>query len=557
VKRTTGLLWKKQALILLLFLILLLLRFCGIKSTFGSFLREYFFFGLYFAWGISIRKRLIQVSVRRYLFLSAMLLLLWMLLRTFKYNFTESGTELSRLLWYGYYIPFLLLPVTFLLTALCLGLPCDAPPPRRARLLLLPSALLISLFLTNDLHRLVFRFPQGLAAGDSIHHFGLLFWVASVWILICVSAGILTIAAKTRAVKNRRYAALPFLVIGLGIVYSALNILHLDGFLSHTLGTMPDWMCLIFILLAESCIDFGLIPSNSHYAELFSVSSLAAQITDASGTVRYRSERARALQPSEFLAVKNGPILLGRDTRLRAAPIRNGYILWEDDIRELNRLLDELRETGTRLGERTTLLRERLKLQSRRLHTQEQARIYDAMYRTNGGEIAALKRRLDALGDPACGRREGLYRLCLAGVYLKRRCNLFLIGESSRSMPAEELLLCCRETGEILRDMGVSFAVLSRLSGRLDPGAAMLLYALLETVVETAGPGLSAVLLQFSRDGGRIEERLEAECAGAAPGLPDRCAPAGLPEDARLSWEAVDAHTWRALLSVPEGGAAE
>jgi hypothetical protein len=65
------------------------------------------------------------------------------------------------------------------------------------------------------------------------------------------------------------------------------------------------------------------------------------------------------------------------------------------------------------------------------------------------------------------------------------------------------------------------------------------------------------VLLQFSRDGGRIEERLEAECAGAAPGLPDRCAPAGLPEDARLSWEAVDAHTWRALLSVPEGGAAE
>ena len=77
------------------------------------------------------------------------------------------------------------------------------------------------------------------------------------------------------------------------------------------------------------------------------------------------------------------------------------------------------------------------------------------MYRTNGGEIAALKRRLDALGDPACGRREGLYRLCLAGVYLKRRCNLFLIGESSRSMPAEELLLCCRETGEILRDMDI------------------------------------------------------------------------------------------------------
>ena len=178
------------------------------------------------------------------------------------------------------------------------------------------------------------------------------------------------------------------------------------------------------------------------------------------------------------------------------------------------------------------------------------------MYRTNGSEIAALKNQLEALGGSGC-RREDLYRLCLAGVYLKRRCNLFLNGESSRSMPAEELLHCCRETGEILQDMGVSFAVLSHLTGRLDSGAVLLLYELFEKAVEEAGPSLRAVLLQFGRNGELVSERMEVECASPAPALPERCGLSGLPEGAQLCWEAVDACTWRALLSLPGGGAAE
>ena len=124
-------------------------------------LRSFLYVGLFMAWGISLRRRVMQPQARRFLTAVAALIVLWLMERTAKYFFVSTAAAI-RYLWYFFYLPMLFIPLLAVFVAASLGKPEGYRLPKWTRLLYVPAAILLSLVLTNDLHHAVFRFDPAL-----------------------------------------------------------------------------------------------------------------------------------------------------------------------------------------------------------------------------------------------------------------------------------------------------------------------------------------------------------------------------------------------------------
>ena len=254
-----------------------------------STVRAVIYMGLLAAWGISVQTRIIQTQVRRYLLAIAGLMLLWLTLRTVKYNTYNITAECF--LWYGCYLPMLFIPVLAVLVALSLGKPENYRLPKRTHFLYLPSVLLFLLVLTNDLHQLVFLFPNGVLSDDD-YRYGAGCYVVLAWMVLCAAASLVLILTKCRIPQSRRYLWLPVVPFVLALMYCGAYIKGIY-WVWLLAGDLTVSMRLIFTAIFESCIQCGLIQSNTHYAELFHASTIGALITDRDFSVACAAETAK------------------------------------------------------------------------------------------------------------------------------------------------------------------------------------------------------------------------------------------------------------------------
>ena len=71
-----------------------------------SYLRSFIYIGLFAAWGLSVRQRIVQKQVCRFMTVTAVLLIIWMVVRSAKY-FIFWQPDAVRYLWYLFYLPML------------------------------------------------------------------------------------------------------------------------------------------------------------------------------------------------------------------------------------------------------------------------------------------------------------------------------------------------------------------------------------------------------------------------------------------------------------------
>ena len=124
-----------------------------------SYLRSFIYIGLFAAWGLSVRQRIVQKQVCRFMTVTAVLLIIWMVVRSAKY-FIFWQPDAVRYLWYLFYLPMLFVPMLALLIAMSLGKPDEYKFPKGMSVLWIISGVLLLLVLTNDLHQFVFTFPK-------------------------------------------------------------------------------------------------------------------------------------------------------------------------------------------------------------------------------------------------------------------------------------------------------------------------------------------------------------------------------------------------------------
>lgn len=431
----------------------------GLREACGI-LRSLLYLSLFAGWGISLYNRTVHPQVRRLLLNVDLLMLFWILVRTLRFQL-NTPPGMDRMLGYLYYAPMLGIPV------LCVQLVLTVDRSERyrlsawARMLWLPSAVLLELVLTNDLHQQVFRLQQ---PWNENYQYGWLFGLVVGWIVICILLAFGIIAHKSRNPRILRRLPLPAIPMVLLGVYAVLYGFHFP-LIKQFLGDMTIVHCLMTAASLEGGLRCGLIQSNTGYVELLRVTSLAVQLDE--------------------------------HTLLRSAPVQGGYVMWQTDITELVENMERLKENRTELAERNYLEQQNYEVERKINALREKNRLYDLLQRQLASQIIRMDQLLTRYrAAPEADKRQLLGQVAVLGAYLKRGANLMFLAQQHRYVPAAELRYALEESISSLELAGVECAMEVTYGVRLPAEAAAACYSRFESVVEGALGQLDALFVR-------------------------------------------------------------
>lgn len=461
----------------------------------GGILRSLIYIALYIGWGISVSKRIIQVQVRHYLIAVSGLMVFWFVIRSMRYFFiTDIG--IARQLWYLYYLPMLFIPLFSLFVAISLGKPANARLSKTVLVLLyIPTVLCLLLVLTNDLHQLVFSFPEGEVWTDDNMSYSFGYFFVIGWEILCSLAAFVIMIIKCRLSYRKKY--LPFLLLACSIVYALIYVSGVE-WMQLIGGDITAAQCLMFTGILECCIQCGLIQTNTGYRAMFEAGSIGAQIVDTDWHIRYASSNAPKLPSDRMRSAESEAAKPDNNTLLRSSKIPGGHVLWQEDITDITAVLQKLEENRKTISESNDVEHENYKTKVKINTVREKNRLYDRLQAQTAHQIELLDQLLtqyEAQSDPEI-RRSLLAKAAVIGAYIKRRGNLMFIGEKSDVTDTAELTACLDESFANLELMGVECAIDIPDKNSIYTRDAIRVYDFFEAVTEEAMDDLQFVWLK-------------------------------------------------------------
>ena len=421
--------------------------------TLFSYLRSFIYIGLYAAWGLSVRQRIVQKQVGRYLTSVSVLLVLWFSFRTVKY-FIFWQPDAVRYLWYLFYLPMLFVPMLALLIAMSLGKPDDYRLPGWTVGLWLVSVALLLLVLTNDLHQLVFTFPENTSVwSDTDHGYGIGYFPVIGWQIFCGMAALAIMLFKCR-MKSGKRLLWPALPIAMSLAYLALNYIGVP-WLKMLFGDVTAFQSFLYMLSFESCIVCGFIHSNSRYVDLFNSSAgLSAEITDRDFNVRYAALNIKPISKEILAKAKQCPVTIDGGLTVHAMPIGGGYAVWTEDVSALLEIKQESEILAEELTERNILLRYEYKREAKRQKVEEQNRLYDLLQSATQNQIdriAVLTKEYRQTSNDPERSKTLLAQIAVLCSYIKRRKHLTLLADRDYKISITELERAFSESLQTLK----------------------------------------------------------------------------------------------------------
>lgn len=482
----------------------------GIYPITLGMLRTFIYIGLYIGWGVSVSKRIVQAQVRRNLVAVALLNVFWFVIRSMKYYFV-SDPALSRQLWYWYYFPMLFIPLFSVFVSMSLGKPENYRLPKWTSLLYIPTVLCLLLVVTNDFHQLVFDFPAGEVWSDKNYDYVFGYFPVIGWEIICSLTSFTIMVIKCRLSQRKKY--LPLSLLCICIVYA---IIYASGaeWMRIIGGDLTAVQCLMFTAILESCIQCGLIQTNTGYDSLFEAGTFKAQISDTDYNIRYTSANSPQLSENVMRSAENGAVSLDNNTVLKSNPIEGGHVLWLEDISDIAALLKELEENKETIAESNLLEQENYRTKLKINTLQEKNRLYDLLQDQTAHQIDLLDSLFAQYNTETNyeKRRSLLAKIAVIGAYIKRRGNLMFIGEKSATTDTAELSLCLEESFANLELMGVECAIDIPGNNKIDTTDAIRVYDFFESVTEAAIDDMRSVWLKARSLKDSVVFHLEVEC---------------------------------------------
>lgn len=491
---------------------------CVFDTRILGIIRSFIYIGLFIWWAFYIRDRILQVQVRRYMTAIASLMIFWFLVRTVKYNFInqELYPDLTRFLWYLYYLPMVFIPVLTVFVAMSLGRPENYRLPGQAALLYIPPAFLFLMVMTNDLHQKVFRFPAGSGIRtDGDYDYAAGYYLIVGWMLFCILSAILVMFFKYRLPGGRRRIMLPCIPILVLLVYLVVYNTRVE-WLRFVFGDMTAVICLMYVATLEICIRCRFIRSNNHYRQLFDASTAGAQITDEAYKVILKSDKAKALDREILRQAADKPVMLEEGIRLCSAPVQGGYIFWQENISRLQAVLKELSSTREKLRGYAALLDEENRQKQRRRELEEQRRLYEAMEEATSPAMVRLAELVESLSHvrdiESAKKLHG--RIAVVGAYIKRRSNMVFLADNTGTLPARELMLCLKESLANLRLLGCTCALQFDIDQTIKIETAGKMYDFFQAAVERAWDNLPGINVMASKKDTEADPEDKGDAAG-------------------------------------------
>lgn len=461
---------------------------CGIYKKQAGLIRSFLYIVLFATWGLSAYSRIIQPVTRRYLSEIAFLMVFWFVIRSLKFHIVSSELypNITRYLWYLYYLAILFIPLLAVFVAISIGKSENYRLSKKDTLLYIPTTVLFLLVITNDLHQLVFTFPKDAVVWtDDKYGYTVVYYFLILWLFFCALTMFTVMYKKRRVSGTKRMILLPCIPLVALVFYLILYFFRIE-WLQFIAGDMTAVMCLMYAATLEICIQCGFIQANTHYMELFDASTVGAQITDKEYHVLRSSRAAKDMDTKVLCQTARGPVMLNDGIRLSGAPIRVGYVVWTEDISPLLKVLDELEEVKENLEDSNTILEEEHALKKREAHIMEQDRLYTIIQRDTAHQIRLLDHMIEQVETVTRDeeRKQLLRKMLVIGAYLKRRSNLVFLADKSSTLDAKELALTLGESLDNLETCGISCGFQMDLKEPVLSDQMIAMYDFFEKVVE-------------------------------------------------------------------------
>ena len=477
-----------------------------IGGVYVNYIRAALYLLLFSLWGYSLDRRIIQPQTLHCLRLTAALMLVWLVLRTLKYEIVTDPT-VARYIWYLYYLPMLFIPLLGVYIALFLGKPQEIRLNVRTGCLALVPAVLFLSVITNDLHQQVFAFSGGVPGGQDNSSFSHrpLYFACLVWMVACMFFSLVRLLNKSRIPGSGKKNLAPFVTGCITVLYGVLYLSGLPA-VRWWLGDMNVMFCLLFAAIYESCIHCRMIQSNTGYVELFEATTLAACIADSSGNIVLRSHAAC----EDIACPEEGTQVFRPDgIRISSAPISGGYAVWQDNVRPLTELRAKLSGNKAIIKNNKEKLQEAYFIQKKLYELTEKNRIYDELEARYGKQINRIGQLLKQCEDTGPAEVQNLLkRILLLGTYIKRGANLYFLGMEYELLPQQELRLTVDEAVRVMTVCGTECSVVYRTTKPMRSTEVMRLFDLLKTVAEMTINGLQSLFISVSDS----EMDLSVEC---------------------------------------------
>ena len=477
-----------------------------IGGVYVNYIRAALYLLLFSLWGYSLDRRIIQPQTLHCLRLTAALMLVWLVLRTLKYEIVTDPT-VARYIWYLYYLPMLFIPLLGVYIALSLGKPQEIRLNVRTGCLALVPAVLFLSVITNDLHQQVFAFSGGVPGGQDNSSFSHrpLYFACLVWMVACMVFSLVRLLNKSRIPGSGKKNLAPFVTGCITVLYGVLYLSGLPA-VRWWFGDMNVMFCLLFAAIYESCIRCRMIQSNTGYVELFEATTLAACIADSSGNIVLRSHAAC----EDIACPEEGTQVFRPDgIRISSAPISGGYAVWQDNVRPLTELRAKLSGNKAIIKNNKEKLQEAYFIQKKLYELTEKNRIYDELEARYGKQINRIGQLLKQCEDTGPAEVQNLLkRILLLGTYIKRGANLYFLGMEYELLPQQELRLTVDEAVRVMTVCGTECSVVYRTTKPMRATEVMRLFDLLKTVAEMTINGLQSLFISVSDS----EMDLSVEC---------------------------------------------
>ena len=471
-----------------------------------NYIRALLYLLLFALWGYSLDHRIIQKQVLHCLRLTAVLMLVWLTLRTLKYEVVTDLT-VARYIWYLYYLPMLFVPLLGVYIALSLGRSEEFRLTGRIGALAFFPTTLFLLVITNDLHQQAFAFSSGVPGNPDNYSYshGPVYFCCLGWMVACMFFSLILLLKKSRVPSSPKKKLTPFVIGCATVLYGIVYLLGIPA-VRRWFGDMNVMFCLLYAAIYESCIRCRMIQSNTGYAELFEATTLAACIADRSGNIVLRSRAA----DEDMVCPKNGlQIIRPNGIRISSAPISGGYAVWQDNVRPLTELRARLSENKAIIKNNKEKLQEAYLIQKKLNELTEKNRIYDELETKYGKQIIRIGQLLKQCeGAEPAEIQSLLKRILLLGTYIKRGANLYFLGMEYELLPQQELRLTVDEAIRVMTVCGTECSVVYHTTKPMLSSEVARLFELLKIVAEATINELHSLFISVSDS----EMDLSVEC---------------------------------------------
>ena len=421
------------------------------------------------AWGVTILKRVSERRIRNCLLIIIGLMLMMFMLQICTYKLFGEELNLLRYSWYGYYIPVILASFFMYRIANLVGV-SEVSNNVGNRIINAIAVVLSLMVMTNDIHKLVFSFPEGIEQGYYVHKVGIVFYLIYVWVAVLIIWSLVTVVNKCRVMATQKQVWFPFVLALIGAIAEILHMFGIPEIDGKSVWQMGEIFFFWIFGFEESCIAIGLIPANTGYKRILDYTDRAIVITDREGNINYRSRKALdILKDTENVLTYT-------------EEISGGKVSWAVDMSKVYSLNRQIEETTEQIESRNDYLHTQNDLKAERSKLDARNNLYDNITNILNPQINEIKELLKTSEDDGFDDRLG--RIAVLNAYIKRRSNMELLREDKDILSITELYTAIAESCEYIKLCKVETMVSPCTDMTFPADIIILVYDFFENVME-------------------------------------------------------------------------